>query len=283
MANLIDLHTHTASSDGTLTPSELVILAKKEGLIAVAITDHDTIEGVEEGINKGIEIGIEVISGVELSVEYEREIHILGLLIDYKCESFINTLKDVMNHRNHRNPLIIKKLNHIGIDITYDEVKSFAQGRVIGRAHIARAMVSKGYVPDIHSAFENYLGFGKPAYLKKDKLTPKQAIEIIRSANGVPILAHPGHLKKSPQDLERLIVELKQLGLEGIEVFHSDHNEETQKMLLTIAKKNDLLISGGSDFHGDNKTDIKLGVGLNNIRIDYKYLEDIKNSKKSSN
>lgn len=278
MPNIIDLHTHTTCSDGTYTPSDLVILAKKEGLRAVAITDHDTISGVEEAVNRGNEIGIEVIPGVELSVEFEREIHILGLYIDYKSEKLHNALKEIMSQRNQRNPKIISKLNEIGIAVTFDEVKALAHGEVVGRAHIAKVLVQKGYTVDMRDAFEKYLRFGAPAYCKRDKISPSDAISLIKGVGGAAILAHPGHLKKSPQDLEKFIIELKQIGLDGIEVFHSDHNDEIQKLLQTIAMKNKLLISGGSDFHGDIKKDIKIGVGFGNLRIDYKYLEEIKKS-----
>lgn len=275
MARLIDLHVHSTFSDGTKTPSELVLYAKQKGVAAIAITDHDTVDGVQEGINKGCQEGIEVIPGVELSVEYDIEIHILGLGIDYKSPKLLSKLRYLKNERNIRNHKIIEKLNEIGVEITHEEARGYASEDVIGRPHIAMALINKGYAKNFHEVFEKYLGYGKVAYVKRGLLPADKSIQMIKDAGGIPILAHPGLMKKPPQETEKVIIELMKMGLEGIEVYHSDHNQETTKLLQTLAKKHNLLISGGSDYHGENKDVIDLGVGCGNLRIEYKVLENL--------
>lgn len=276
MGEYIDLHLHTTFSDGTLTPSQIVDQAKKCNLKAIAITDHDTINGVEEALRSGEKEGLEVIPGVELSAEFDREMHLLGLFIDYKNKKLHNILEILKTHRENRNPLIVERLNNVGIDITYEEVKNAAHNRIIGRPHIANILINKGYVKDMHEAFDKYLGVGKIGYVKKDRIPADLAINIIKEANGIPILAHPGHFRKTAKELDKFIFELKEIGLMGVEAYHSDHDEETTKALVKIADKHNLLISGGSDFHGEHKKHIFMGTGYGNMKIEYNILENLK-------
>ncbi|WAM34524.1 PHP domain-containing protein [Caldicellulosiruptor morganii] len=272
---MIDLHIHTTISDGTYSPEEVVLLAKEKGLSAIAITDHDTTDGVKMAVKKGQDVGIKVISGVEISADFEIEMHILGLFIDVDNTLLQGKLKMLEMFRKERNPKIIEKLRKMGYDISMEDVERVAAGDVIGRPHIARVLVQKGYFEDTKAVFENLLGFGKPAYVKKEKLKPYEAIEAIKKAGGLAILAHPHrylYLEEGPEDV---FEELKEYGLDGIEVYHSDHTDRETKQLFEIARKLDFLISGGSDFHGANKPDIEMGRGRGNLNVGEEILEEL--------
>ena len=273
----IDLHTHTTASDGTLTPSELVSLAKKTGLQAVAITDHDTIEGVQEALAAGERIGLEVVPGVEIGVNFTREMHILGYFIDPKNPDLARSLALLREFRDQRNPRMVEKLREMGFDITMEEVISEAGGKVIGRPHFAAVMIKKGYVADFNEAFEKYLGAGKPAYVKKDKMPPQEGIKLITGAGGIPVLAHPKYLEfQGDVNLEELLRELITYGLKGIEVYYTTHTPEETERYRHLAGKLGLRLTGGSDFHGNNKRDIKLGSGGGNLTVRYELLEKLK-------
>ncbi|WAM32267.1 PHP domain-containing protein [Caldicellulosiruptor naganoensis] len=272
---MIDLHIHTTFSDGTYSPEDVVVLAKGKGLFAIAITDHDTTDGVKMALKKGQEIGMKVISGVEISADFEIEMHILGLFIDVDNTSLQEKLKMLEGFRKERNPKIIEKLRKMGYDISMEDVEKVASGEVIGRPHIARVLVRKGYFENTKAVFENLLGFGRPAYVKKEKLKPYEAIEAIKRAGGLAILAHPHKYLYLEEGPENVFEELKEYGLDGIEVYHSDHTDKETRQLLEIAKKLDFLISGGSDFHGDNKPDIEIGNGRGNLNIGKEILEEL--------
>ncbi|WP_039766932.1 PHP domain-containing protein [Caldicellulosiruptor sp. F32] len=272
---MIDLHVHTTFSDGTYSPEDVVELAKEKGLFAIAITDHDTTDGVKIALKKGQEIGIKVISGVEISADFEIEMHILGLFIDVDNTSLQEKLKMLEVFRKERNPKIIEKLRKMGYDISMEDVEKVASGEVIGRPHIARVLVQKGYFDSTKAVFENLLGFGKPAYVKKEKLKPYEAIRAIKEAKGIAILAHPHKYLYLEEGPENVFEELKEYGLDGIEVFHSEHTEKETRELLETAKKLDLIVSGGSDFHGANKPDIEIGIGRGNLNIEVGILEEL--------
>jgi len=272
---LIDLHVHTNFSDGTYSPEDVVELAKGKGLFAIAITDHDTTDGVKIALKKGQEIGLKVISGVEISADFEIEMHILGLFIDVDNKTLQNRLKMLEMFRKERNPKIIEKLRKMGYDISMEDVEEVASGDVIGRPHIARVLVQKGYFDSTKAVFENLLGFGKPAYVKKEKLKPYEAIEAIKEANGLAILAHPHKYLYLEEGPENIFEELKEYGLDGLEVYHSDHTDKETRELLEIAKKLDLIVSGGSDFHGTNKPDIEIGIGRGNLNIGKEVIEEL--------
>ena len=242
----IDMHTHSTFSDGIFSPSELVDYAVKKGLSGIAITDHDTVDGIEEAMERAsIYKGFIVIPGVELSTEYNNEeVHVLGYMIDYRMEYLLRILKYLQDTRNNRAIKIIDKLKKMGIKINHEDVMKIAGDGAIGRPHIARFLIQDGYVGTIKNAFTEYLAKGAPAYVPKQKLTPLCAINIIRKAGGVSVAAHPG-LLKSKNILNYLI----HIGIDGIEVYHSKHTAKQSEEFLKLAQRHNLFITGGSDFH----------------------------------
>ncbi|HDD45246.1 MAG TPA: PHP domain-containing protein [Candidatus Desulfofervidus auxilii] len=274
---LIDLHTHSTASDGSFNPEELVLLAKKTGLKAIALTDHDTVEGLDKFLETGKKINLETIPGVELSAYFEKgTLHILGYFLDYHNKTFLSRLKSFQEARAERNPKIIKKLQDLGIAITYEEVKLVSGGGQIGRPHIARVLVEKGIVKDFDTAFEQFLKKGAPAYVEKERIEPKECIEMIIAANGIPVLAHPFTLHLDNEALEAFIKKLKNWGLGGIEVYYTEHTPEQTAYYIQLAQKFELCITGGSDFHGKNKEGIILGKGYGNLEVPYYLLERLK-------
>ena len=274
---MIDLHTHTSASDGTHSPTELVTLAKEHGIEAIAITDHDTIEGLPEAFETGERLGIEVITGMELSIEYNPvSMHILGLLIDPENESLNKCLTELQYSRSTRNPKIIEKLNDLGMPITMEAVEKISGGGQVGRPHIAAALLKNGHVNNIQEAFDKYLKKGAVAYFERHRLSREQAADVIHGAGGLLILAHPGTLGIDGSDLENLLSELKDAGFDGIEVFYNNHSQVEEDRLMKIADKLEFVISGGTDFHGENKPSIKLGVGYGNMAIPYEVLQEMK-------
>ncbi len=255
----IDMHTHSTFSDGVYSPSKLVDYAIKKGLSGIAITDHDTVDGIEEAMKRAaIYEDFIVIPGIELSAEYNNEeVHILGYMINYKMEYLLKILQRLQDTRDNRAVKIIYKLRKLEIKISYKDVVKMAGDGTIGRPHIARSMIQKGYVQTVEEAFVKYLAKGALAYVPKHRLTPICAINIIRKAGGFSIVAHPGLLKS-----ESILNYLIDIGIDGIEVYHSKHSIEQSKKYLKLAKKYNLFITGGSDFHyppEDNKHDGDLG------------------------
>ncbi|GED72129.1 PHP-like protein [Brevibacillus reuszeri] len=243
-----DLHTHTKASDGTCDPAENVRLAKEAGLQALAITDHDTVAGIPEALAAGKELGIEVIPGVEVSsVGRGQDIHVLGYYIPYEDSSFQERLVGLRETRHERNQLLIAKLQELGIPITLENVYRRKQGtdKNIGRPHIAEELIELGIVATMEEAFEKFLGKGAAAYVNPPRITPQEAIRLIQDAGGVAVLAHPGLY-----DDDELVQELIAFGLDGIEVNHPDNTEEQRKVYRSWAQENDLVMTGGSDFHG---------------------------------
>lgn len=274
---LVDLHVHTTASDGTLTPRELVEHAFQNRLKAVAITDHDTIDGIEEALQTGREKGVEIVPGVEIGVDYPGEMHILGYYIDHHNTQLAEGLKLLLQFRSTRNPQIIEKLRQLGLDITMEEVIQEAGGDVVGRPHIASVLVKKGFIREISEAFDKYLAAGKPAYVPKDRLTPKEGIELITGAGGIAVLAHPKYLTmQKDKCLKDLLLELKGYGLQGIEAYYTTYSQAETAMYLQLGEECGLTVTGGSDFHGANKPEIQLGHGEGNLTIPYQILEGIK-------
>ena len=276
-----DLHTHTIASDGSDTPTDLVKKAAFAQLSAVAITDHDTVEGVEEGLEAANDFPIEVLPGIEFSVIAPKgNMHVLGYLIDTQNPDLLKVIKKVQNARAERNPKILKKLDEQGIHISEMELKEMAQGGQIGRPHIARALVNHGYVKSVSDAFEKYLKKGAAAYVPKSILIPQDAFEVIHKAGGVAVLAHPISLKfTSPSELDGFISQWIEQGLDGIECYYSEHSDEITKICLALAEKYDLVATGGSDYHGKAKPYIKLGVGKGNLRVPEKCVQELKKRK----
>lgn len=276
MLKLIDLHTHTTASDGSMNPRELVRHAKYSGLSAVAITDHDTIEGIEDALDEGKRINFEVIAGLEISADYNPEMHILGYFFGETYLNIKDTLVNLKRNRKKRNPKIVNKLNEMGFNITMEEVKKEARGDIVGRMHIAEVLMKKGYVKSVEEAFDKYLSSGKPAYFKKDKLTPKEGILEILKAGGIPVLAHPVYLHLGLKGLDDLLSALVSAGLRGIEAYYVDNTEKDTEELLKMSKRHNLLVTGGSDFHGSFKPDIAIGKGRGNLIIPYELLDALK-------
>lgn len=276
MEKLIDLHTHSTASDGSMSPRELVRHAKEKGLLAVALTDHDTVDGVEEALDEGTKVGIEVIAGVETSVDFSPEMHILGYFFGDTYKNMEPTLEKLRINRTERNPKMVEKLKSLGFDITMEEVRAEAKGNIVARPHMASVLMKKGYVKSIREAFEKYIADGKPAFVKKDKLTPEECIEAITKAGGIPVLAHPIFLDLSWAKLDELVARLVKAGLKGIEAYYVENKGKDTGNLLRLAIKYGIIATGGSDFHGSFKPDIEIGVGKGKLRVPYEVLENIK-------
>ena len=277
--NTVDLHVHSNASDGTFSPAELVTAAKKAGLSAFALTDHDTVSGIDEAVEAAKGTGIEVIPGIEISTGFlNREIHIVGLCIDYKSKKFRDAIGDEVQRRTSRNEKLIKLFNEHGFNVTMDAMHEMFPGSIITRAHFARYLVKTGVVKDNNEAFRKYLGDGMPLFVPKERKNPEQAIDMIRAANGVPILAHPLLYHLTEKELDSICGLFKEYGLMGIESMYSTYSGFDELFVKNLAGKHCLLESGGSDFHGANKPDIRLGVGRGNLMISYSYLQAVKDS-----
>lgn len=282
--SFVDLHTHSTASDGTFSPTALMEAAAAAGLSAIALTDHDTANGMREAALAAKRVGIRLIAGIEISAEYPHPgtMHILGHFIDPDAPAFSELSQKVLAARNERNPKIIKRLNELGCKITLEQVEKIARDAakggpvVIGRPHIARALVDAGCVASMKDAFTTYLHTTGAAYFPKEVLTPRQAIDAIHSAGGLATLAHPIQLRtQNTSHTQTVINHLKEAGLDGIEVWHCDHDEKASAFYLELAKKYDLVPTGGSDFHGHNKAGVILGRGRNNVRVLAEVLEKL--------
>lgn len=278
MTNFIDLHTHSNASDGTCTPTEVVQRAVGKGLRAMALTDHDTVSGVEEAMNAAVSLSlpIQVIPGTELSVAYKKQdIHIVGLFVDHCNKAFQDMTQLLIRRRQERNEEMIRRFNKNGIPVTYEELTQGNPDAVITRAHFARYLVEHQIVKIPNEAFKKYLDPGCPYFIPREYIQPEDGIEIIRKAGGVPILAHPLHYKLPQKELEALIARLKDAGLMGIEVKYSNHTMQDEYYASQLASRFHLLPSGGSDFHGANKPAIDIGTGRGSLAVPYDYLESL--------
>ncbi len=275
----VDMHTHSTASDGTYTPSELAKYASETGLSAVALTDHDTIDGVDEFMRACEKYGITGVPGVELSAKYRKEMHILGLFVDYKNEEFITRTQKLRQARTQRNKALLELLQKDGFDIREEDIVGQKAGGSLdncGRAHIARAMVKKGYADSVQDAFDKYLNRGMPYYIPRSTLPPEETIALIKSAGGIAVLAHPIFITTDPPRLEQLFDELKSYGLDGVECHYSEYTKGYSDLCCMLAKKAGLEASGGSDFHGANKEHIRLGRCENGNMIDYEIYKNLK-------
>lgn len=275
---MIDLHTHTTASDGSLSPEELICLANEIGLSGIAITDHDTTDGIAPAKAEAERIGMLFVPGIEISAEYTEQgtMHILGYFVDEKNDYFEETLLFLKESRKQRNPKMIKLLNEAGVYITMDDVVQEAGGGQVGRPHFAKAMIKKGFCASTPEAFDKYIAKGAPCYVNKERLTPKDSIDLIRRAGGVPVLAHPKTLKlPNKKDLKSLLKDLKKMGLVGLECYYFSNTKEEEANSIALARELGLLISGGTDFHGKNKPKVRLGVGLGNMNIPEYILDNL--------
>ncbi len=266
-----DLHLHTLFSDGTYTPEELITEAGRVGLSAISVADHDTVEGIELSIEAGRSKGIEVLPGIELTAEYENsEIHILGYLFDYENKELINKLEFLKNNRIKRVYKMLDKLKEMGVDLEAEAVFEIAQKGTVGRLHIARAMLKKGIVNSVFEPFHKYIGDKGPAYVAGFRFDPSEAIALIKKSGGIPVLAHPYLLKK-----DELIPQFVEYGLMGLEAYYPEHTPEMIKRYVGIAKKYNILVTGGSDCHGKAKPEVKIG----SMNIPYELVEKLKEAK----
>ena len=274
----IDLHTHSTASDGSFTPAELIRHATSKNLVTIALTDHDCTDGLDAALTKGQQAGIEVIPGLEISADFDQgTMHILGFFVNWKDENFQKQLKKLQEARALRNPEISRKLQELGLDITYEEVVAASGGGQVGRPHFAKVLVQKRHVTSMKEAFERYLKKDAPAYVEKFRFSPKKAIEMIHQAGGVAVLAHPFTLRLSSSQMEQdLLTELIQAGLDGIETYYSQNNPQDTIHYLKLCETYGLLPSGGSDFHGTHKPEVDLGVGRGDLCVPYDLLEPLR-------
>lgn len=266
-----DLHLHTLFSDSTYTPAELIEEAKRVGLSCIAIVDHDTISGIAPALESAKSKDIEVLPGVELTVEYEDlEIHILGYLIDYKNKELIEKLDSLKRDRIERIYKMVDKLKGMGIRLKAETVFGLAKLGTVGRLHVARAMVKEGWVSSTFEAFRKYIGDKCPAYVLGFRLSPQEAINLIKIAGGIPVLAHPYIINQ-----DDIVLKIINYGIMGLEVYYPEHLPTMVNFYLNLAKKYNLLITGGSDCHGSAKPEVKIG----SVKIPYALVEELKGAK----
>ena len=277
MAEYVDLHIHTTYSDGSLTPAEVVWRAVDLGLAAIAITDHDGVDGNAEAFAQGAQNGLEVITGVEISCDFTpTNVHVVGLFIDPTNEGLAEALADVREYRKRRNPKILAKLAELGMTIDIEEVAAKAKGKTIGRPHIAQVMVDKAYVADFQEAFEKYLAHNKPAYVPRRRISAEEGIDLIHGAGGLAFLAHPGVYALPPRILDNVVFKLARVGLDGVEVYYSDHLPTDTAFLKRLVDEYDLLAGGGTDFHGAAKPGVEVGIGRGDLKIPYELVARMK-------
>lgn len=274
---IIDLHVHSTESDGTFTPEDLVAEAKKAELAAFALTDHDTCQGVGKAMPLAASAGIELIPGIELSTDYHgKEVHIVGLYIDIENEQLLKKTAEYRKCRSERNALMVEALRKEGLSITMEELVAENPDCVITRANIARFLYEHGQIKSVREAFDRYIGDHCKCYVGRLKVASTDAVRLIKEAGGTAILAHPLLYGLSNTNLQKMIDELKPVGLDGLEAIYSTYTTGEEQQMKRLARENGLLISGGSDFHDSNKPDIALGRGRGHLYIPYSVLETIK-------
>ena len=263
---MIDLHTHTKFSDGEYTPEKCIDLAISKDINALAITDHDTADGLEMAEEYAKNKNILLIPGIELEADVPKgQMHILGLFIDYKNAYFVKKLEEIKNTRCSRNEKFIEEFNRMGFEITLDELKAVSSGNTIGKPHFAKVFMKKGYIQNKQEMFDKYFNQPPLSQFKKSTKTPREVIDLIKRANGMAVLAHPQFLKLNDDDLVAKIKELKWYGLDGMECYHSKQTIEEMNKYNEIAKALNLVVTKGTDFHGPNvKPETELGTGNNN-------------------
>lgn len=268
MERSADLHVHTNFSDGTFTPEEVMSYAQEQGLSCIAIADHDTVEGLPIAIKLQQQHGIELIPAVEMTAqEDKKELHILGYFIDWQSKKLRGILKQICDGRQDRIYHMTEKLNEHGINADAGEIIKYARVNAVSRLHVARYLVEKGYVSSLKAAFDKYIGDGKPCYISRFRFSSKEVINTIKDARGIAVIAHPGL-----NNVAKALPVLVENGIDGVEVFHTDHTKATTEKLLEFTAKHNLLITGGSDCHGANKKQVLMGT----VKLPYKYVEILK-------
>lgn len=273
----IDLHVHSAASDGTLTPTELVAAVKEAGLSAFALTDHDTVDGIPEARAAADAVGVELVPGVELSCDYKgKEVHMVGLYLDETNPRLLDHLARFRDNRDNRNRKMYQKLNEEGFEISEEALREMFPDAVLTRAHVARFLLEHGYIKSISEAFEKYIGDGCRCHIPREKITPQEAVRLIHHANGKAVLAHPVLYHMSDERLRELIADCIDCGLDGIEALYSTYQPGDERYIRKLAAEYRLNISGGSDFHGSNKPHIRLGTGTGRLSVPYELLENFR-------
>ena len=270
---VLDLHSHSLYSDGTFSPRELIAEAQKKNCEFISITDHDNFDHISQV--GSVPEGISYIPGVEISAEHKKTLHILGYGFDPDHAELRDTLRSLQDARRKRNESMLNKMANEGFHISMEELIEESKGGMVGRPHFANLMLRKGYVKTYQEAFDKYLAKGQPLYMDKQRLMPKEAIRLILAAGGIPVMAHPYQTTLEGEELEALVAELTSYGLMGIEVYYSKHSKDQVKTYLGYAKKYDLLVTAGSDFHGANKSDIELGITVPRVQL-LPFLEALK-------
>ncbi len=274
----IDLHLHSTYSDGSFSPTEVVRKAHRSQVTTLALTDHDTTDGIVEATESAREYQIEVIPGVEVSSHYKgKETHILGYFLDYRNVQFQQHLEALRNSRHERIPKIIQRLNTLGLSLSYEDVTAVAGHGSIGRPHIAQVLIDKQYVRNMNEAFSQYLAEGTAAYVARTLPDVADAIRWIQNAGGIASLAHPSWVRNTVEELRIACKELQAFGLQAIEVYYSSHSTRQTSDYLNMTRSLGLMATGGSDFHGKSKPDIEVGVGKGNLKVPKSILEELRN------
>ena len=278
----VDLHTHTTASDGTDAPRDLIRRAASLKLAAVAVTDHDTVSGLDEAEAAGREYGVEIIRGCELGVQEQYgEIHLLGLWLPRHSAPLDAELARLRGHREERNLKILDRLRSIGINIGYQEVLDEAGGESVGRPHIARVLQKRGIVSNFAQAFELYLGYYGAAYVPRTLLTPEEGVSLMADLGAVVSFAHPMLIRCPPSWFDEIIPRLKEAGLGAIEAYHSEHSAADERACVGLAQRHGLLLTGGSDYHGEAKPGVELGRGKGGLRVTSAVLERLKTDRRA--
>lgn len=272
---LIDLHTHTTASDGSYTPAELLRYAKEKDLYAIAVTDHDTVAGVEEAMEEGEKIGIRVVPGVELSTRVDAcDVHMTALFVDYKNKELIGRLDDMAVCRRDRNYRMVDKLERAGFKIDRSDLEKLGEGKVLARGHIAQILVSRGYASEMKEALRKYLSKGTPGYVQKEVLSPQECIRLVHNAGGLIFVAHLHQIDpQSPEHCIDICGRLIEMGADGLETQYCEFDDWWREETEAIAKRYGCLRSGGSDFHGTMKKGLDLACGYGDLAVPYAFLE----------
>lgn len=274
---MIDLHTHSTASDGSDAPADVVRMAASAGCTAVALTDHDTLDGIDEAWSAAGDSGVEVVPGCELSCEVrEGTMHLLVYFVQPGEGPLQDRLVELQRIRDDRNRRMVDRLRQLGMDVTYEELSTEAGGRGVGRPHAAAVLVRKGYVQSVPEAFDRFLAKGKPGYVEKERLSPAEAIGLARASGGVAVLAHPFTVRRTVDSLTPMIEELSGLGLGGLECLYSRYSPDERETLRRLAQRNGLVATGGSDHHGTYKPNLSVGVGSGDLSVPDRVLEDLR-------
>lgn len=276
----VDLHVHSNVSDGTKSPSEVVKHASDVGVAVMALTDHDTVAGIDEAAAAAKEYGVCLVPGIEISAGYrDRDVHILGYFVDTKSREFLDILEKAWEKREDRNIKIVEKFRKFDIALDIEAIKKYSGSSVITRAHFARWLVENGYCRSNSEVFEKYLGNDGPCYVPRDYMTRETAVKAILKAGGIPVLAHPMLYGLNSKEVDMLVKELKEMGLKGIETYYSSNMGMDEQIVRGLADKYGLIMTGGSDYHGDNKPGLEIGTGRSDtLRVPMKSAEDLFNA-----